>query len=71
MTPSATVATRRDWLGLETLPFDESSAACDADLPPLHRDPVDRGLVSQAMVYGLTIVTPDPEIRAYPVPTIW
>ena len=69
--PSAYVASRRDWLGLERLPFGESSAACDADLPPLHRNPIDRGLVSQATLHGLTIVTPDPDIRAYPVPTLW
>ena len=71
LAPSAYVASKRDWLGLEPLPFGESSAACDADLPPLHRDPFDRGLVSQATVHGLTIVTPDPDIRAYPVPTLW
>ena len=29
-------------------------------LPSLHRDPFDRLLVSQAIVHGLTILTPDP-----------
>jgi len=71
LTPSASVATRRNWLALETFHSRKRSAVCDADLPPLHRGPFDRGLVSQATVFGLTIVTPDPDIRACPVPTIW
>jgi PIN domain nuclease of toxin-antitoxin system len=39
-------------------------------LPLLHRDPFDRLLVAQAQVEGLTIVTRDPLVRAYGVPTI-
>ena len=34
------------------------------ELPPLHRDPFDRLLVSQAIVHGMTILTPDPDHRA-------
>ncbi|MBX9625587.1 MAG: type II toxin-antitoxin system VapC family toxin [Gemmataceae bacterium] len=40
-------------------------------LPMLHRDPFDRLLVSQALADGLTILTPDPLIQQYPVPTEW
>jgi len=40
-------------------------------LPPLHRDPFDRVLVSYALCNGLKLVTPDPHITEYPVPTIW
>lgn len=40
-------------------------------LPPLHKDPFDRLLVSQAIADGLTILTPDPLIQQYPVPTEW
>ncbi len=40
-------------------------------LPDHHRDPFDRMLVSQALQHGLTIVTPDEAVRAYPVPTLW
>ena len=69
--PNIYVASRRDWLAIRPLPFGESCAAHDARLPPIHRDPFDRGLVSQAMLHALTIVTPDPAIRAYPVPTLW
>ncbi len=41
------------------------------ELPLHHRDPFDRLLVSQGIVDGLTIVTPDAAVRAYPVPVIW
>ncbi len=39
-------------------------------LPLLHRDPFDRLLVAQALVEGLTLVTRDPLVRGYPVPSI-
>jgi len=39
-------------------------------LPPHHRDPFDRTLVAQAQVDGLTLVTADPRILRYDVPTI-
>lgn len=69
--PPQYVASRRAWLELLPLPFDETSAAHDALLPPLHRDPFDRGLVSQAILNGMTIVTPDPALARYPAPTLW
>ena len=40
-------------------------------LPPHHRDPFDRILVAQSLVEGLQIVTADPLIALYGVPTIW
>ncbi len=69
--PDRYVASRRKWLRLESLPFDEKSAAHDALLPDHHRDPFDRGMVSQAILNGLTIVTPDAQITRYPAPVIW
>ncbi len=69
--PTRYVVSRRDWLGLEPLPFDEAAAAHDALLPPLHSDPFDRGSISQAILNGLTIVTPDDAIAAYPAPVLW
>lgn len=33
----------------------------------LHRDPFDRMLIAQTIHYGLTIVTVDPLVEAYPV----
>ena len=40
-------------------------------LPLLHRDPFDRLLVSQAIVHGMTILTPDPILARYPARTMW
>ena len=70
-TPNRYVATRRTWLRIEALPFDETCAAHDALLPLHHRDPFDRGLVSQAILNGMTIVTPDEFIARYPAPVLW
>ena len=39
-----------------------------ATLPPLHKDPFDRMLVTQAMVEGVTLVTGDPAVARYPGP---
>lgn len=49
--------------------FDHALAA--GSLPPIHRDPFDRLLVAQARAIGATIVTGDPEIARYGVPTAW
>ena len=69
--PDRYVASRRQWLRLELPAFDEGSAAHDALLPDHHRDPFDRDLVSQAILNGMTIVTPDAPIARYPVPILW
>lgn len=61
----------REHMGVEELPLREDSALRASRLPALHRDPVDRILVAQAISLGMTILTPDEAIRRYPVPTIW
>jgi PIN domain nuclease of toxin-antitoxin system len=61
----------RERHGFQSLAIDEASALHVAKLPRLHADPFDRMLVSQAIVHGLTIVTPDPEITQYPARTMW
>lgn len=53
-------------LGFEPLSIAFAHAEATALLPPLHRDPFDRLLVAQARTEGLTLVTSDPMIRAYP-----
>lgn len=42
-----------------------------AKLPGLHTDPFDRMLVSQALIGGLVLLTPDVAIRQYPARTLW
>ena len=42
-----------------------------AALPMLHRDPFDRLIVSQALRGGYRLVTRDPLVTSYGVPTLW
>lgn len=61
-----------DWIGegFEELAFTAAHAEAALELPPIHRDPVDRYLVAQALVEGLTLATDDETIRRYPVPVL-
>jgi len=56
--------------GFEELPFTIAHAACAAQLPVLHADPIDRLLIAQALTEGLMLVTNDPEIVRYDVPVM-
>jgi PIN domain nuclease of toxin-antitoxin system len=69
--PDRFVPEQREAHGILTLPIDEESALHMSRLPFLHRDPFDRLLVGQAIVHGLTILTPDPLIAQYPARVIW
>ena len=57
--------------GIVSLDIDEESALQAGKLPSLHADLFDRMLVAQAIVHGMTILTPDPEIEQYAVRTFW
>jgi len=69
--PDRLIPTERGLRGVLPLSFDEESALQVLRLPPLHRDPFDRMLISQAIAGGLALVTPDPLITQYPVRVIW
>ena len=69
--PDRLVTAARARYGFTALPMDEESALHVVKLPALHTDPFDRMLVSQAIVHGLTIATPDPMVARYPARTIW
>lgn len=56
--------------GYEELPVTGAHAAALQGLPALHRDPFDRILVAQALVEGLTLLTADRTILAYPGPIL-
>lgn len=58
-------------LGVTFLPVTIENIVSAALLPHLHSDPFDRMFVTQALAEGLPLVTLDPEIRRYPVETIW
>jgi PIN domain nuclease of toxin-antitoxin system len=69
--PQAFVPAERTRHRIDPLPIDEAAALHVHRLPPLHRDPFDRLLVSQAVLGGLTIVTPDPAIAQYGASVAW
>ena len=60
---------QRNGLVLETVALEDILLL--ETLPPLHRDPFDRLLVSQAMRGGVHLVSHDPEISRYPAPVLW
>jgi PIN domain nuclease of toxin-antitoxin system len=69
--PDRYVPAQRENHGILSLPIDEESAVHGARLPLLHRDPFDRFIVGQAIVHGMTILTPDKIISQYPAKVIW
>jgi PIN domain nuclease of toxin-antitoxin system len=56
--------------GFAPAPLQDEAIFLLGRLPPIHRDPFDRILVSTAIVNGWSLATVDPLVRAYPVP-IW
>lgn len=56
---------------VESLPLVEKAALHLSSLPAFHKDPFDRMLVCQAIIHGLSILTPDELIRKYPALTVW
>jgi PIN domain nuclease of toxin-antitoxin system len=69
--PAALVPDLRARHQIQALPLDERAALAAGQLPDLHRDPFDRMLICQTIMGGLTLVTPDPLITQYAVPTLW
>lgn len=56
--------------GFEPLPISMAHAAAAGALPQHHRDPIDRMLIAQAQIEGLTVLTRDPSFDAYDVPLL-
>ena len=69
--PDRLVPAARARYRIASMPIDEASAIHLVKLPALHADPFDRMLVSQAIVHGMTIITPDPLVTQYPARTMW
>lgn len=57
--------------GLFSLPITHDHSLQVGDLPDHHHDPFDRLLVAQALVENLTLLTADPQIKAYPARIHW
>jgi PIN domain nuclease of toxin-antitoxin system len=68
--PERYVPDRMRAIGAQALAIEHPHALAVATLPSLHRDPFDRLLVAQATLLGLTIVTADPAVAQYPLPTM-
>jgi len=69
--PEHFIPEHRTKLATDALAVDEESVLHLVRLPPLHRDPFDRLLISQAIVHGMLFLTPDSRIAKYPVRTAW
>jgi PIN domain nuclease of toxin-antitoxin system len=57
--------------GIRLLPIEYSHVLTLGILPLHHKDPFDRMLVAQAQSERLTLMTRDPELKKYPINTIW
>ena len=70
--PAATfLPVQRQTHRMISLSIDEGTIEFLPRLPSIHRDPFDRILICQAQQHGLTIVTADTAITAYPVATLF
>lgn len=54
----------------DVIPITADHVSLAVGLPPIHRDPFDRMLVSQARIERLTLVTRDEVIAKYDVPLL-
>jgi len=57
--------------GFEILPVQLSHALYLENLPPHHKDPFDRLLLSQAIVENMTLVSADADFAKYQVNLLW
>lgn len=54
--------------GYSELAIASEHAVAIESLPPLHKDPLDRLLIAQATVEGITLLTADAQVAQYPGP---
>ena len=57
--------------GIQILPVNLSHALYVENLPPHHKDPFDRLLISQAIVENMTLVSADANFAKYQVNLLW
>jgi PIN domain nuclease of toxin-antitoxin system len=65
------VARLREENFVRTLPIMEAHVYAHTTLGAIHRDPFDRMLIAQSLAEGLMLMTNDPRIRDYGIPTLW
>jgi PIN domain nuclease of toxin-antitoxin system len=69
--PEQFIPAQRTRHGITSLALEEEDTLYLTRLPDLHRDPFDRMLICQAIVNGMTILTPDESITSHPVRCAW
>lgn len=69
--PEKYLPQKRQQHNIDSLLLNEEATLYLTKLPDLHRDPFDRILICQAIVEGLSILTPDDLITQYPVHSQW
>ncbi len=69
--PDQFIPRQRESHLINSLELTEADTLHLSNLPDIHKDPFDRMLVCQAIEQALTILTPDPLIRRYPIRTLW
>lgn len=65
------IKNQQDSNNLKILPIVLKHVFTLSSLPAIHNDPFDRLLIAQANLEGLTLMTRDKTISAYPVSTLW
>ena len=70
-TPNELIPFERERHGIDHLDLAEEATLHLTKLPDLHKDPFDRMLICQAAVHGLALLTPDEQIRRYPIVSMW
>ena len=70
-TLSNVIAEQQQINGFQILPVELSHALYLENLPPHHRDPFDRLLISQAIVANMILVSADANIAKYQVNLLW
>jgi PIN domain nuclease of toxin-antitoxin system len=58
-------------LDVQILDLPASVWTAAAELPNIHRDPIDRMMIAHARVLDMTLVTADKNVRQYPIKTLW
>lgn len=69
--PEEYIPAKREQHGIDSLSLHEEATLYLTKLPDHHKDPFDRILICQAIVDGLTILTPDELITQYPLHCVW
>lgn len=57
--------------GFSPLPLAWPDAEAANSLPPIHKDPMDRMLIAQALRHRMVVITEDGLFASYGVSTIW